>query len=248
MDKTGIINVREHVSEYIQKRKSWTIKNVLSNYFKASNLFANIYREYSSGKDVSFERIRQLSEILFDIKEELHLVYKRLKDPRKNIFEHTAKYTPNDSEMDFIHNVGLLFHKAMVARELSYMIDYYETDADEDYNELKNSYDDYMKRLANLFEKGAALVPPFLRNFSNDVVVLSYFLEHDRYAESVLGLDLSSIFEHLQENAETISPNIKVAHYLLESGWKDRAKKVLYDGLQKNPGDERIRDLLAQCG
>lgn len=240
--------MREPVSDYLEKRKSWIIKNVLSNYFKACNLYANIYREYASGKDVSFERLKQLTEILFAIKEELHLVYKRLKNPRKNIYESSGKYTPNESEMNFINNVGLLFHKTMVARELKYMLDYYEPDADEDYYEVKHSLDDYMKRLANLFNKGVTLIPLFLRNFSNDVVVLSYFLEHDRYAESVLGVDISSIFEHLQENSESISANIKVAHYLLKSGWKDRAKRVLYDALQKNPHDSRIHDLLMQCG
>ena len=137
----------ESVSNFVRKNKSWTIKNVLANYFKAINLNTNIYREYHSGTLVTFDKLKQLGDVLYVSKEELHLVYKRLRNPRKNIFEHADKYTPNDAEMNFINNVGLLFHKAMVARELAYMLEYYETESDDGYYEVKSSFDDYIEHL-----------------------------------------------------------------------------------------------------
>ena len=237
----------ENISAYIQARKSWSIKNVLANYFRAINLYANIHREYHAGKDVSFDKLRQLSVILYSIKEELHLIYRRLQDPRKNLFEKANKYTPNQVELSFINNVGLLFHKAMVARELKYMLEYYETEAEEDYLEVKKSLDDYMQRLLALFDKGISIIQPFLRSFQEDVIVLSFFLENSRYVESVLGVELESLLKEFGDGA-VHSAYIKVSRYFIDSGWLDRAKKVLYDALKLDPGNEEIRDMLVQYG
>lgn len=237
----------ETVNSYIRARKSWSIKNILSNYFKAVNLHSNIEREYHAGKEVAFDKLRQLSDILFTCKEELYLIYKRLSNPRKNEFESVEKFTPNDEEMDFIHNVGLLFHKAMVARELKYMLEYYETEAEEDYFDVKILLDNYIDRLTILFSKGISLVQPLLVNFIDDAVVMSYFLEQERYIRSVLGDEGVSIYEKIEQAHQSNDIFIKVAHYFIESGWCDRAKKVLYHALKIYPSDKKIRDLLVQC-
>ncbi len=241
-------SVSQNVNSYIQHRKSWTIKNVLTNYFKAVNLNSDIYREAKSGRDVPFEKVRQLSEILYTCKEELYLIYKRLRDPRKNEYESADKYLPNDIEMDFIHNVGLLFHKAMVVRELKYMLEYYETDADEDYFELKRSHDEYINRLLILFEKGITRVQPFLVNFRDDVIVMSYFLENSRYVKSIIGLDVVSLFKKVDSSFSLDEIYIKVANYFIESGWTDRAKKILFDAINTNPENSAARDLLVKHG
>jgi hypothetical protein len=217
----------EHVSIFVRNNKSWTIKNVLANYFRAINLDRNIYREYHSGTIVAFEKLKQLGDILYLSKEGFHLVYKRLLNPRENEFEQADKYTPSDAEMDFINNVGLSFHKAMVARELAYMLEYYETESDVDYYKVKGSLDDYVEHLKILFDKGASLIKPFLRNFQDDVVVLSYFLENERYVESVLDAKIKDLFKGRMEK----KIYLKVSEYFLESGWQDRAKKMLYGNL-----------------
>ena len=235
----------DKISKYVQTRKSWSIKNVLFNYFAAMNLNAEINQRYNEGLDVSFEYFRDLSDILYNAKEELHLIYKRLHDPRQNRFEEADKYTPNDDEMNFINNVGLLFHKAMVERELKYMLEYYGADEYEDYHELKASLDDYMERISHLFAKGVSLLPRFLRNFQHDVIVLSFFLEHSRETEAMLGFGLDRIFESFNGNGT--SPYVKVARYFIDSGWIERAKKVLSDGLQKDPTNSEIAEVLRQC-
>ncbi len=235
------------VNRYIRKRKSWSIKNILSNYFKAINLNSDIAREYHAGRDVPFEKLKQLSDILFTCKEELYLIFKRLDDPRKNEFESVEKFTPNETELAFIHNVGLLFHKAMVARELKYMLEYYETDAEEDYYDVKVSLDDYIARMTMLFKKGINLVEPLLENFINDAVVIAYFIEHERYVRSVLGETGVKIFQRIEQAHQSNRIFTKVAEYCVESGWTDRAKKVLYHALQVYPEDTQARDMLVQC-
>ncbi|MBN1465037.1 hypothetical protein JXA02_04700 [candidate division KSB1 bacterium] len=236
----------EKISNYVKAHKSWAVKNVLFNYFAAITLNADIHQRYNGKLDVSFENFRDLSDILFKAKEELHLIYKRLHDPRRNYFEQADKYTPNDDEMNFITNVGLLFHKAMVARELQYMLEYYGAEEHEDYHELKVSLDDYVQRIAKLFEKGVTLLPRFLRNFQDDVIVLSYFLENSQETEAALGTKLERIFASFNGNG--VSPYVKVGRYFIDSGWTKRAKKVLADGLQKDPNNSEIGDLLRQCG
>ena len=135
----------------------------------------------------------------------------------------------------------------MVARELKYMLDYYETDAEEDYFDLKTSLDDYIVRLTNLFTKGISLVRPLLVNFIDDAVVMSYFLENERYVRSVLGETGDSIYDQIEKAHASNELYCKVARYFIESGWMDRAKRVLFHALQVYPQDERARELLIEC-
>ncbi len=237
--------MQEHVTLYVRKCKSWTIKSVLANYFKALNLYAEINHQYHAGKDIKFATLKQLSDILFSAKEGLHLIYKRLSDPRKNEFEKTEKYTPTRAEMNFINNVGISFHKAMVARELKYMMEYYETGANEDYFELESSFHSNIARLGDLFSKASHLLEEFLIAFQDDPVILSYFLENERYIEITLGEEISSLLKHLASNGAAEKSYIKVAKYFIESGWPERAKRILYEALQINPANPEAKTLIS---
>ncbi len=237
--------MKKSASPYVRKSKSWVIKNVLSNYFKAYNLNADIYREYHSKTDVQFTKLRQLSDILFAAKEDLHLIYKRLIDPRRNIFENAEKFTPNEEEIRFINNVGILFHKAMVARELEYMLEYYETENEPDYEDIKASLDDNIERLKVLFEKGLELVKGFLSNFQDDAVVLSFLLENSHYVEAVMGQSVQKLFRQLGHNGSIAKMYSKVALYFKDSGWDDKAKKILLDALAIEPESKELREMWA---
>lgn len=228
---------------YFEKSKSWLIKSILSNYFKAVLINKEIYQNYHSGADVTFSRLKELTELLYRSKEDLHLIYKRLTDPRNKIFEDVAKCQPSDAEQDFIYNIGLLFHKATVARELQYMLEYYESEADLDYMEIKNSLDDYVERLKRLFEKGISLLPSFLSNFQNDVVILSYFYENQQAVEEAIGDRLDRLFINVDGIASD-DHQVDVAAYFWESGWPERAKNILSQALEVNPSNERARKML----
>ena len=230
-------------SPYVKKSKSWIIKNVLSNYFKAYNLNADIYREYHSKTGVQFKKLRQLSEMLFDAKEALHLVYRRLVDPKRNMFEDAEKYKPNEVEIKFINNVGILFHKSMVARELEYMLEYYKTENDSEYIEIKSSLDDNIERLHVLFEKGLVLVRCFLENFKDDAVVLSFLLENSRYIEAIFEESVSSLITGLVQTDSIAELYMKVFAYFKDSGWDDRAKKVLLDAIEVEPENQELKEM-----
>lgn len=232
------------VSPYVEKSKSWLIKSILSNYFKAALINKEIYKNYCSGDDVTFSRLKELSELLYRSKEDLHLIYKRLKDPRKKIFEDVAKCQPTDAEQEFIYNIGLLFHKATIARELQYMLEYYESDADLDYLEIKKSMDDYVERLKHLFQKGASLLPAFLSNFQDDVVILSYFYENQQAVEEAIGDCLDRLLANM-DGIVSDSPQVDVAAYFLESGWPERANIILSQALEINPNNERAKKMVA---
>jgi len=229
----------------VKKSKSWIIKNVVSNYFKAYNLNADIYREYNSKTDIHFEKLRQLSDIVFGVKEDLHLIYRRLLDPRRNKFEVAEKYTPNEEEIRFINNVGILFHKAMVARELQYMIEYYETGADPDYDDIQTYLDDHIERLRALFEKGLLLLKDFIANHKGDAIVLSYLIENSRYVEAVLGQSVQELFKQLGHNGSFVKLYLSVADYFRASGWDDKAKKVLLDALALEPDNKELQEIWA---
>lgn len=232
-------------SAFVQRNKSWLAKNIVSNYFKAFNLNADIYREYNSKTDIHFERLRQLSDTLYMVKEDLHLIYKRLVDPRRNKFELAEKYTPNEEEIRFINNVGILFHKAIVARELKYMIEYYETGADPDYDDIQSYLDDHIERLRTLFEKGLLLIKDFIANHSSEAIVLSYLIENSRYVEAVLGESVQELFKKLGHNGSFVKVYLRVADYCRASGWEDKAKKVLLEALTLEPDNKELLDTWA---
>ncbi len=240
--------MNKSASPYVRKSKSWVIKNVISNYFKAYNLNADIYREYHSKTDVQFIKLRQLSEILFAAKEDLHLIYKRLIDPRRNIFEKAEKFTPNEDEIRFINNVGVLFHKVLVARELEYMLEFYETENEPDYEDIKTSLDDNIERLKILFERGLDLVKGFLGNFQNDAVVLSFLLENSRYVEAIMGESVPKLFRQLGHNGSNVRIYTIVASYFKDSGWDEKAKKILLDALAVEPQSKELQDMWALIG
>ena len=230
-------------SPYVKKSRSWIIKNVMVNYFKAYNLNADIYREYHSRTDVPFKKLRQLSDVLFNAKEDLYLVYKRLIDPKRNLFENAEKFTPNEVEIRFINIVGILFHKSMVARELEYMLEYYKVENDPDYDDIKKSLDDNIERLRVLFERALSLIKGFLENYKNDPIVLSFFLENNHYIEAVIDSSVHSLFLELGHKKSAADFYMNVADYFRDSGWEEKAKKVLIDAMELEPENINLKNM-----
>ncbi|MCX6553436.1 MAG: THUMP domain-containing protein, partial [Candidatus Aminicenantes bacterium] len=57
------------------------VKDAIADYFRAKNMFANMDRESQAGHFMPFEKLKKLSEVLFAVKEDMHLLFKRLIDP-----------------------------------------------------------------------------------------------------------------------------------------------------------------------
>lgn len=224
------------LSPFVAWNKPWLVRKILSDYFKAKKLFDKM------NHSMEFERIRQLSDILYNIKENLYLIYRRISDPQKRTFERTPKAIPNQHEQDFMNNVGLLFHKTMVARELKYVLDHYAIDS-HDYQETRKSLDIYRQRIDELFRAGKSLARQVLIDNCDCIEVLTYVVEHGRAIEKAIGVKFGSLLEEIKLRQKLTDPYFQVGEYCLQSGWPDRAKKHLTKSLQLNPQNENAKKL-----
>jgi hypothetical protein len=235
--------MNEKISPFVKANKPWIIRKVLAEYLRAKNMFGNIDRESNNGRITSYENLKKLSELLFIIKEDLHLLFKRIIDPLKGKFDNTQKFIPNQDETEFVNNVGLLYHKAMAAREVKYVMEHYSTDS-EDYAESKASLDSYLRRMRTLLDDGIRLMKKILIDYSTNVVVMSYLLENDHYIEESLNENAQQLWGQIVGKDGVDEAYVRVSEYLLESGWKDRARKILSDAIKLNPENEQARELL----
>ncbi|RPH97285.1 MAG: hypothetical protein EHM72_13750 [Calditrichaeota bacterium] len=237
-----------HVSPFIKKSKSWIIKSVIGNYFTAFQLFEKISTAYKEEKPEIgsiYLQLKTLTELLYAAKESLHLIYKRRDIRKAEIEQDVQKFDPTPVETQFIHNIGLLFHKATVARELQYMLEFYEVERDEEHVELQDSLDDYMHRLIKLFQNGHVIIREFLKIFENDAVILSYFFENQPEIERIFGENIGAILNHIDDLATR--GYVHVAEYFIESGWRAKAKDLLTKALELLPGNDYIKQLMAAC-
>ncbi len=223
----------EEVSSFVIANKSWVIRKVLADYFYAKNLFTKLSHDFHGGKEISFDKVKKFSELLYTAKEDLHLIFKRLKDPQKSRFENSSKFTPNADEIDFMNNVGLLFHKATVTRELKYMMEFYTTDSD-DYLQIKSLLSNYVEKMETLFEDGIELVKHLLKDYKENLVVILYLVENEKYVMSALGENLKSLLERIEGNKNIDKKLVKVGKYCLQSGWPDRAYSIFSKALSFN--------------
>jgi hypothetical protein len=231
------------ISSFVRANKPWLIRKAISNYFRASNAFSNLDRERSNGHLVRFESLKNLSDILFDIKEDMYLIFRRLVNPKKRIFEDANKYTPSQFETEFINNVGLLFHKTMIVRELEYVMEHY-TEEDEELKAAENDFNIHWLRMKVLFNNGIEIIKRMLEQYKDNLVVISYFLENDRYVEDVLKENIHDLLSRLYGEDNYTHAYIDVGEYCIKRGWNDKAKKILGDALSLDPENDCARQLI----
>ncbi|MBN1999176.1 hypothetical protein JW935_16580 [candidate division KSB1 bacterium] len=232
-------------SPFVKANKPWIIRKSIADYIRAKNMFGNIEKNKRPKSVAPFEDWRKLSDLLFRIKEDLHLIFKRLVKPKTAKFEDIEKFTPNNYEIEFVNNVGLLFHKAMAARELVYVMEHYNILSD-DYKENQKFLHTYILKMHQLFGEGVELIRELLVDCLDDIVVLSYILENDQYVEKGLGLSVHDLLTEILGKEKIDGAYLKVADYFLDSGWPERAKRMLGLTLKYNPKNQRARQLLSR--
>ena len=235
--------MQEKISPFVRSNKSWIIRKTIADYLRARNMYVHMEREINSQHFVSFEQLKKLTEILFTTKENMHLIFKRLIDPKKNQFEKVNKFTPNKDEIEFSNNIGLLFHKTMVARELKYVMEHYSTNS-EDYALSKTSLDSYMLKISQLFIDGIELIKRLLFDYRNNVVLLSFLLENDRYVKESLGEGVVPLLSRIFGREGIDGAYVRVGQYCHESGWIDRARRCFGEALKINPENAEARAFL----
>lgn len=231
------------ISPYIAGIKDRKIRLIISRYLDAYGSFKEYNESFHEGVIMSFSNLKKVHDILWEIKENFHLIYKRVVNPRKKIFEHADKFTPSDSEIKFMNNVGLLFHKVMVARELKYVLDYYEEDS-MGYQETKASLERNLDRVNLLFDQGVELLVQILENYQNNIQLITYILENKVKCESLLKKRIEEILKILSRGRAIEDIYLDAVHYYQNSGWIDKAEDVLRDLLKINPSHEKAALML----
>lgn len=214
------------VSYYIATIKDWMIRSLIERYLRARELFLRYSRNFHSGTLMPFENIMEISDALFQIKEDNYLIFRRLLDPKRRTFEDAPKLTPTEAEIRFMNNVGLLFHKVMVARELKYVLEHYPART-EDYDETLASLEYHLQRIEELFEEGLEIIREMIANYRDNAVLLMFFVENRERIEEIFGLPLAEFLKPMVNGSTEHEAAFRVAEYYLESGWLERAKRLL---------------------
>lgn len=231
------------ISPFIAGIKDRKIRLIISRYLGAYSSFKEYNESFHEGLVMSFSNLRKVHDILWEIKENFHLVYKRVLNPRKKIFEQANKFTPSDSEINFRNNVGLLFHKVMVARELKYVLDYYEEDSS-GYQETRASLERNLDRINLLFDQGVELLVQMLENYQNNIQLITYFLENRETCELLIQKNNTELLKILSRGRDIEDIYMDAVHYYQNSGWTDKAEEVLRELLKINPSHEKAAVML----
>lgn len=234
---------KNEVSPYIQNKKDWQIRDIISRYLDALITFKEFNQSFHKGEIMSFSNLRKIHDMLWDVKEKFHLIFKRLLNPKKRIFEQANKITPTESEIDFMNNVGLLFHKVMVARELKYVLDYYEEDS-AGYQDTIGSLEHNLERISFLFDQGSDLLVKTLVNYKDNIQLLTYFLENKEICEPLLKVQPEEILKMISGGRKVEDIYMDVVRYYQFSGWIDKTESLLRELLDVKPGHKEATVLL----
>ena len=234
---------QKKISPYIVSIKDRKIRQIISQYLEAYGMFKEYNKLFHEGVMMSFSNLRKVHDMLWEMKEDFHIIYNRVLNPKKKIFEQANKFTPSESEIKFMNNIGLLFHKVMVARELKYVLDYYEEDS-EGYQDTHASLQRNLDRINLLFDQGVELLLPMLENYQNNIQLITYFLENKKKCESILNLDLEVLIETLSRGRNMEDIYMDAVHYYQNSGWINKAEQVLRELLKINPSHEKAALML----
>jgi hypothetical protein len=237
--------MNEKISPFVQANKAWIVRKTIAGYFRAKNMFDNMDRDAHSHSLVKYDDVKRLSEILFAIKEDLHLIFKRAVKSRKERLREKNKYAPNQDEIDLMNNVGLLYHKAMAARELVYVMEHYMIKTDE-YEENREYLSTYLKKMRQLFSEGIKLLHVLLAVYIENDVILAYLVENDHYVKKSMGVGVVQLLELMIGKTRIDQAYFQVCSYCIHSGWPERAKKTLMDMLKMNPHNTEAKKMLQE--
>lgn len=219
------------------------MRDIISRYLEAFITFKEFNRSFHKGEIMSFSNLRKIHDMLWDVKEKFHLIFKRVLNPKKRIFEQANKITPSENEIDFMNNVGLLFHKVMVARELKYVLDYYEEDS-AGYQDTIASLEHNLERINVLFDQGKDFLVKTLVNYRDNIQLLTYFLENKEMCEPILKKRPDEILKIISGGKKIEDIYMAVVRYYQYSGWNDKAESVLRELLEVRPGHKEATVLL----
>lgn len=208
---------------------------MVESYLAAWQIFHKHHRNKSSERHtLSFQTISKMCDMLYEIKEDHHLLFRRANLAAQRHEQH--KLAPSYTESTFIDHVGLLFHKIMVAKELRYILERYAHDERNwavHFKELQTN----LERIETLFMEGLDAVGSMVRHDADNVLLWAYLIEHRRTVAKCFGIRPNEVLSKLV--AKDLQPRVylRVSQYYYESGWYERAKETLRKALDKSKQD-----------
>lgn len=215
---------------------------MIEGYLRARQLFKSHQRAGTGDHLLSFQTLREICDILYQVKEDHHLLFRRGSDDSLDRNDN-HKFVPGPAESAFIDNVGLLFHKVMVARELRYLLQHYAKDNEMWENHVA-SLTDNLEKINRLFDEGVKLVVDLMRAYTNNVLLITFIVENDTWVCNCLNMRRAELLKELCQEDDCERAYLQVADYYAQSGWYDKAQTILKDVLRKNPQYEAARETL----
>jgi hypothetical protein len=233
----------DYVSDYLLGIKDWMVRKMAANYIVACEHYNTTYAKAKPKIDFPFQKLDELCDILFEIKEDHHIVFKRVVGPEKIKKEDKHKIDPAQPEINFIANVGRLFHKMLVARELKYLHNHYDP--------LKNGassaateLDVQLKELDNLFKHGVEVLVELMQLHSSNVLLLALIVENFNTLRKSIGMTGSELLKKVTGQNNPEATYYLTGKYYMEGGWFDRAGNMFKKILRSNPKHIEARQAL----
>lgn len=227
---------------YLASVKDWKVRNMIQGYLQACHAYQEMRQvRVRKQRAPSFDVLKQISDALYRVKEDHHLIFRRSDEANSKNSQH--KLVPGYADTAFIDHVGLLFHKVMVARELRYILEHYAHNK-ENWEAHFQSLQTNLQLIDEVFEKGLALVLEFMRSHSDNTLLLAFFIEHDKKIAKCVRLDAKKVLHELITKVELSQAYFKVAQYYYDSGWPERALKAARRCLAEDAKHAEARELV----
>lgn len=236
------INSYQKSSDYLLTIKNWKIRRMVAGYLEASEQFHEAYSHAEPKIAFPFKSIEHICNILYELKEDHHTIFRRVVGPEKVKQEDRHKLKPGQADIDFIANVGRLFHKALVARELKYLHKHYDP--------LRNNTTAaadlilQLQEIDKLFKDGVPVLVEFIRIHAANVLLLALLLEKPRTVRRTIGVYAPHLLRQITGQNNLLATYYLVGKYYLEGGWYQKAEKMLHKILRNNPKHAEARKAL----
>jgi hypothetical protein len=235
-----------HHRSYLASVKDWKIRNMIEGYLRARQLFKSQRRPAKSHRLPSFATLKELGDLIYQIKEDHHLVFRRGNENKRH-GNGNHKFVPGVVETAFVDNVGLLFHKLLTATELRYILEHYAHDGamwEDNYAALQDS----LEKIDKLFDEGVHRVLDLIHAHSDNILLATFLLENGSWASQCLGMPRAQFLKQFINGDSDEQVYVRVADYYVQSGWYDKAEEVLQKVLKTNPKNAAARQTLERVG
>ena len=136
--------------------------------------------------------------------------------------------------MEFMNNIGLLFHKVMVTRELKYLLEHYVEESDA-FQQTGENLQYHLKKIDSLFDEGIEILKSLVLQYKDNTLLLSLLLDDPERTKRHFGKNASDLIEQFVDGKGLHEVYFSVGRYYAENGWNEKAEKMFEETLKRNP-------------